>query len=396
MPAASIQFSQGATTTTTGQSALGYALSTQVNFTDTAGAGATWAWSIVGFPGPLGTAPVVNNSTTQTADISAGSLTVDGVYIIKLVRTDPGPVVTTQVRFFAIGDADYSTVLPSAGQTGAMTNIGGSAAAQQAGWEGRADASTNVFLDAILRFVRSRIGRFVGLQQTINFVSAGVVTTSVTDAVDKPWRVINMTGAGVYTEELVTTGSPPQGKSFKYRINMTTGAGNFVLKSGVGGTTLFTLTSPSSGTFSYAFEVAFDGAAWQRTYFSMIDPAAIGHTATLDGVAGLQTTSQTVATRIGSLRVDPSKYPSNAQITFQVAIDTTAPLATIQLYNLTDSGIVAGTVQTTLSLGTVILTSGSLTLPNSAKDYEVQMFMAPGGTSDHVDCTSARILLNWA
>jgi hypothetical protein len=205
-----------------------------------------------------------------------------------------------------------------------------------------------------------------------------------------------MTGSGAYTEELVVTGSPPQGKRFKYRVNMTAGAGTFTLKSGVGGTTLFTLTAPPSGTFSYGFEVAFDGSAWQRTYFSMIDPLSIMKTAVVDGVAGLQTTPLTVPTRIGSFRLDPSKYPSNAQIVFQAAVDTTAPQVTIQLYNLTDSGIVSGSVLTSSSPTTAILTSAALTLPSSQKDYEVQMFMAAGATTDHVDCTSARVILTWA
>lgn len=396
MPTAQIQFTQNAIPATAGQSVLGYVTGLQVDFTDASGGGATsWAWSCVGFPGPLGAVPTVNNSTTQTANISAGSLTTDGVYIIKLVRTD-GAVVTTDVRFFAIGDADYSLVLPSAGQTGAMTNIGGSAAAQQAGWEGRADASTNVFLDAILRFLRSRVGRFLGLQQTVNFSSGSPSTVSVTDGTDKPWRILNLTGAGAYTEELVTTGSPPQGKRFKYRVNITAGAGTFTLKSGVGGTTLFTLTAPPSGTFSYAFEVGYDGTAWQRTYFAMIDPLAISKTAVIDGCAGLQTTSLTVATRIGSFRVDPTKYPSNAQIIFQAAVDTTAPQVTVQLYNLTDSGIVASSVLTSSSTTTAILTSAALTLPSAQKDYEVQMFMAAGGTTDHVECTSARLIFTWA
>lgn len=397
MPAAQIQFSQTPTTTPAGQSALGYVTGVQVNFTDAAGAGATsWAWTIVGFPGPLSSPPTINNAATQTANISAGALTTDGVYIIKVVRTDPGPVVTTDVRFFAIGDADYNLVLPSAGQTGVMTNIGGSAAAQQAGWEGRADASTNVFVDAILRFLRSRLGRFVGLQQTVNFVSSSPSTVSITDGVDKPWRVISMTGTGLYTEELVSTGSPPQGKRFKYRVNMTAGSGNFVLHNGVGGSTILTLMPPPSGTTSYAFEAAFDGTNWTRTYVTGIDPLSLLRSQAFEAVAGLQTTVQTVATRIGSVRIDPTKFPANAQITFQAAIETTGPQVTVQLYNITDSGIVSGSVLTSTSLTTQFVVSSALTLPSAQKDYEVQMFIASGGgPSDHVDCTSARVILTW-
>jgi hypothetical protein len=395
MPTAQIQFSQiGSPTGGVGQSVIGYLNNTNVVFTDAAGAGATsWAWTIESWPGPLASAPTVNNASTQTANATPTS---DGVYIVKVVRTDPGPTVTTDTKFFAIGDADYGTYIPSANQTGNMTNVDPSpTAAQKAGWWGRADGN-NVWLDNLFRFLRSRIGRFIGLQATVNFSSGSPSTVPITDGVDKPWRVINMTGTAVYTEELVTTGSPPQGKRFKYRVNMTAGAGNFVLHNGVGGSTLHTIVAPPSGTTSYGFEVAFDGTNWTRTLTTELDQLALVKSVSFDGVVGLQMTQQTVATRIGSVRLDPSKYPSNAQIVFQAAVDTTGPQVTVQLYNLTDSAIVASSVLTSTSTTTSFVTSAALTLPGSQKDYEVQMFMASGGgPSDHVDCSSARILLMW-
>lgn len=399
MPAAQIQFSQTPTTTPAGQSAIGYVTGTQVNFTDAAGGGATsWAWTIVGYPGSLTSAPVINNASTQTANINAP--TTDGVYVIKLVRTDPGAIVTTDVRFFAIGDADYGYVLPSAGMTGNMTNIAGSAIAQNAGWEGSAAAptSTNIFMDALLRFLRGAVGRFFGPQATVNFSSASPTTVTIVDGVDKPYRILNLqaAGTGLYTSQIQSTGPvPQQGKGFRYKVNITAGSGGLNILNGVAGPVILALVAPPSGTTSYNVDVVFDGTNWFVARIGISDPLALPKVNTFHGVAGLQTTAQTVATRIGTMRIDPTKFPANGQFTFQVALDTTGPLATVQLYNLTDSALVAGSVLTTTSTTTVVLTSGALTLPATQKDYEVQLFMATGGVSDHVDCTFAKVLLTW-
>ena len=395
MPTAQIQFSQGATTTTAGQSAIGYVTGTTVNFTDAAGAGATaWQWSIVGFPGPLGSAPSITNATTQTASLTP---TTDGVYVIKLARTD-GAVVTTDVRFFAIADADYGLVLPSSGMTGNMTNVGGSSAAQQAGWQGRADASTNIFADATFRFLRSRIGRFVGLHASVSFSSSSPSTVTVTDGTDKPWRLLSLTGSAVYTEQLDKT-APTEGKHFRYNVSLTAGAGGFILLNGVSGTTLLTLSAPPNGTITYSFDVIFDGTNWTLNRISYADPLALTKSREFQAVAGLQTTAQTTATRIGSVRIDPTKFPSNAQVTFQVALDVTSGMtATCQLYNVTDGGIVSSSALTSTSTTTQVVTSGALTLPSAQKDYEVQLFISSGtpGVNDHVDCTSAKVILTWA
>ncbi len=394
MPAAQIQFSQSPTTTPAGQSALGYVTGTQVNFTDAAGPGATsWAWTLVGFPGPISSPPTINNSTTQTANMTP---TTDGVYILKVVRTDPGPIVTSDTRFFAIGDADYGLVLPSAGMTGAMTNVGGSVAAQAAGWEGRQDAGTNVFIDAIFRFLRSRVGRFIGLQQAVTFSSSSPSTVTVIDGTDKPWRVLTLTGSALYTEQIANSApTPAQGKRFKYKISLTAGSGGFALLNGVSGSSILALVAPPAGTTTYDVEVGFDGTNWVITRVTTTDPLQVTKTHIIYGVSGLQSTSQTIATRIGSLRIDPSKFPANAQIRFEVAIETTGPQANVQLFNLTDSVLVAGSLLTTTNTTTTIL-SATVTLPNSQKDYEVQLFSNSGGvTADHVDCTMAKVILTW-
>jgi hypothetical protein len=395
MPAASIQFSQtGSPTGGAGNSVIGYLNNTNVVFTDTAGGGATsWAWSIVSWPGPLSSPPTVNNSTTQTANATP---TTDGVYIVQVIRTDPGPVVTTDTKFFAIGDADYGYYIPSPGQTGNMTNVAPSpTAAQAAGWWGRADGN-NVWIDAILRFLRSGIGRYTGQQATVNFAGSSTTTVTVVDGVDKPYRLLNLTGTGLYVSQIANTSPVPlQGKRFQYLVKLTAGSGGFNVLNGVAGPVILALVAPPSGTLAYNVEVIFDGTNWFVSKVALTDPLAIVKVEKFYGVAGLQTTNQTVATRIGAMRVDPTKYPANAQVTFQVMLDTTGPQATIQLYNLTDSGIVAGSVLTTTSTTTVTLTSGALTIPNAVKDYEVQLFMAAGISSDHVDCTRADLRLTW-
>lgn len=399
MPAASIQFSQGLTTTTAGQSALGYVTGTQVNFTDAAGAGATsWAWTIVGWPGNLGSAPTINNSATQTANITAPSS--DGVYIIKVVRTDPGPVVTTDVRFFSIGDSDYGYVLPSAGMTGNMTNIGGSSAAQNAGWEGSSAASTNVFLDGLLRFLRATVGRFLGPPIAVNFSSSSPSTVTVVDGTDKPWRTLNLTGTGLYTEQIAKTSPvPTSGKKFTYKIAITAGSGGFLLLNGVSGSTILALTAPPSGTMNYSCDVGFDGTNWVVQNVGRSDPLSISNSAEHVLTAGVQVNITTTFQRVGNRQIDPRLYPSNAQATFNAIVLTTSALVScvVQLYDVTAGSVVTASptfpINSTSSTPTLI--SSTLTLPSASHLYEVQIKMGSVSGTDVVTCSFASVKFTW-
>lgn len=400
MPTAQIQFSQGLTTTPAGQSAIGYVTGTQVNFTDASGGGATsWAWSIVGWPGSLGSAPTVNNSTTQTANIS--SPTVDGVYILKLVRTDSGPVVTTDVRFFAIGDADYGFALPSAGMTGNMTNIGGSSVAQNAGWEGSASASSNVFLDGLLRFVRAAVGRFLGPPTTVNFSSSSPLTTTLVDGTDKPWRTLNLTGTALYTEQIAKTSPvPTSGKKFAYAINLTAGSGGFALLDGISGSTILALSAPPNGTTTYSVEVGFNGTDWVIQNIGRTNPLAVPISNEIVIVSGIQTVSTTTFQRIGNLQLNPSLYPANAQATFNAILVSTSNTisAEVQLFDVTDNSLVTAspTFPLTSSAQTPTLVTATLTLPSStSKLYEVQLKMSIASGSNTVSCSYASVKLTW-
>lgn len=396
MPQAQIQFSQGLTTTPAGQSAIGYVTGTQVNFTDAAGAGATsWSWSIVSWPGPLASPPTVNNPTTQTANTTP---TLDGVYIVQVTRTDPGPVVTTDTKFFAIGDADYGFIIPSAGQTGNMTNVGGLGAAQKAGWWGRQDGN-NIWIDALLRFLRSRIGRFMGLPATVNFSSSSPSTVTVVDGVDEPWRTLNLTGTGLYTEQLSVSPPPPLGKMFRYRINLTTGAGGFQLKTGVGGPVIGTLTAPPNGTFSYNLEATFDGASWDIERSGVVDTLSLTKRYHFDIVAGVQSNNTTTFQRAGNRQIDPTLYPTNAQAVFSAIVTTTSvsvPVV-IQLYDLTAGGVVTSSpvfpIQSTSQTPTLLQTT--LTLPAASHLYEVQFKMGAVSATDNVSVSYAAVTLIW-
>lgn len=399
MPAAQIQFSQtGSPTGGAGDSVIGYLNNVQVTFTDAAGAGATsWSWSIVSWPGPLSSAPTVNNSTTQTANATPTS---DGVYIVQVTRTDPGPVVTTDTKFFAIGDAEYGYYLPSPGQTGNMTNISGSSAAQQAGWWGRADGN-NVWLDAFFRFLRSSIGRFVGLQTTTNFSGSSPTTVTYVDGTNQPYEILNLTGTGLYTVQIANSAPvPPQGKRFIFKVAITAASGGLAVLNGVSGPSILALVAPPSGTTTYNVEFVFDGTNWFVSRIAVTDPLAIVKVKHFEIVAGVQTNNTTAYQRAGNRQIDPTKYPANAQATFTAIVVTTSTSVpvNVQLYDITAGGVVTASPVFPISANsqTPTLITTTLTLPAASHLYEVQFAMAnAGGGSDIVTVSYAAVALTW-
>jgi hypothetical protein len=399
MPSASIQFSQvGSTTGGAGDSVLGYLNNTQVTFTDSAGGGATsWAWSIVSWPGPLASAPTVNNSTTQTANATP---TTDGVYIVQVIRTDSGPVVTTDTKFFAIADSEYGYYLPSPGQTGNMTNISGSAAAQAAGWWGRADGN-NVWLDVFFRFLRSSIGRFLGLQTATTFSSSSPTTVTYTDGTTQPYQLLTLTGTGLYTIQIANTSPvPPQGKSFLLKVAVASTSGGLAVLDGIAGSSILALVAPPSGTTNYTAEIVFNGSDWFVSRIAVTDPLQISKTKMFIAVSGVQTNNTQAFQRAGNVQIDPTKFPANAQAVFNAVVLTTSVsvAAVIQLYDVTAGSVVTASptfpIQSTAQTPTLISTT--LTLPSASHLYEVQFKMgAAGSGSDIVTVSYADVTLTW-
>jgi hypothetical protein len=388
MALATAQFTQGVTIGGSGKSVFGFTPGALVTMTDDGGAGAiSYLWEFLSWPSPLGSPPAISNDTLQVATVTP---TLDGVYIVKLTRVD-GTGTTTDIKFFGVSDEDALT-LPSAGQTGNMTNQ--TALTQAVGWSGRQNASTNFQLDAFLRFLKARVGRYVGHVQAVSHVSASPVTVQLTDGADKPYRVIGMSGAGSLTNELVIP-ALSDGKRFRFLVAMTLGAGNFVLKNGVSGTTLNTLQAPPLGTITYELEAVYDGSNWVATSASLADAQHLRKYEIVELLAGNRSTDQTLFTRLGTGRADPTKFPSNTQIKFVACVEATVgKIVEVRLYNLTNGGYVAAAMSSGSTTPDTL--EQVVTLPAGLRDYEVHIRMTvTGGPTDRVTCTNARLVFTW-
>jgi hypothetical protein len=114
-------------------------------------------------------------------------------------------------------------------------------------------------------------------------------------------------------------------------------------------------------------------------------------------VSGSQTHNLDTFKRIGTLQIDPTKYPSYVTARFQAIIEATGTkTAEIRLYNFTDGGVVAGSTLTAPASDPTVV-EATVTLPSALKEYEVQLRMTTVDliNTDSVTCTNARILLAW-
>jgi len=135
-----------------GQSVLGLDGNTTVTLTDAGGPGATsYQWEFLQIPAPYVSPPLIVDNTSQVATVGppVGGFT-DGLYIVRLTRDDPVDGASIDTKYFGIPDADGNH-LPVAGVNRNMSNVGGSAAAQDSGWFGSEIAGTNSLLDSFLR-----------------------------------------------------------------------------------------------------------------------------------------------------------------------------------------------------------------------------------------------------
>jgi len=114
-------------------------------------------------------------------------------------------------------------------------------------------------------------------------------------------------------------------------------------------------------------------------------------------VAGAQTWNLDTFKRVGTLQIDPSKYPGYVSARFQAIIEATGTKTVeIRLYNLTDGGVVASSTLSATSTDPTLV-EATVSLPTSSKEYEVQLRMTTVDlvNTDFVTCTNARILLAW-
>jgi hypothetical protein len=142
---------------TAGESVLGLPDNVAVTLTDAGGPGATsYQWEFLQGPAPVNPLPTIVNDTAQVATVNPpGGTFTDGLYVVRLTRDDPVDGVSIDTRFFGVPDEDGNH-LPTAGVNRNMANVGGSTAAQEAGWFGSDLAGTNTLLDAYLRLRKER------------------------------------------------------------------------------------------------------------------------------------------------------------------------------------------------------------------------------------------------
>jgi len=399
MAFATIQITQGASVGGNGESVIGLDTSTLITMTDAGGAGATtYLWEVVSFPAPDASAPTIGSSTAQIATITPpGSGLTDGLYLLRLTRDDPGDGISTDVKFFAVGDDDGLS-LPSSGQNRNNSNVGGSAAAQEAGWYGSTVGGTNIFLDAFLRLRRLREGRYLGKVGQVSFTAANPATETYTWGTHDPLQEItfNSSFSADYTVDLDVAGAQ-EGATFRFQLTYFAGSGDFTIIDG-GGPALLTLSPPPAGSIKYSIDTYFDGADWKLRGVRVQDEEFtrnIQNQKEFPALVGVQSTSEDTFQRAGTVRVDPSLLPSSQQISFVASFDTTTAgnAAEVRLYNVTDD-VIVGTAFTTTS--TVSQTqSATITLPSSLKDYEVQVRLTTTDPTERAVVTRAAIVAVW-
>jgi hypothetical protein len=114
-------------------------------------------------------------------------------------------------------------------------------------------------------------------------------------------------------------------------------------------------------------------------------------------VAGTQSTINTIFTSIATFDFDPSIYPDPKEVRFEVALESTAGLTgIIRLYDRTLGTQVAGTLLTTVSSTSELLTSTVLSLPNANHTYEVHIKLgSTTGSGEEVTCKLARLQIKF-
>lgn len=405
MAVATIQFNAE----TAGRSVLGLPANSAVTLTDAGGPGATsYLWEYLQVPATYAAFPSITNSTSQiaTAAVPVGNFT-DGIYLVRLTRDDAIDGVTTDVKFFGVADID-GLYLPTAGMNRNNSNVGGSAAAQAAGWFGSTIGSTNVFLDAILRLRRDREGRYIGRFEAV--AAGGTPTTDQIDPFSStdghPYKFIFLDSASDdYTVELINP--PPQDVGslvIHFLVGLEAGGGDFVLNNGYGGAAILTLTPPPLGAVYYSVSATYDSDAndWVPNHLELLgsnaDTLHVYKDRLYTGLAGVAENDTDTFQRVGSILIDSDTQPPDTHYTFEAVIETSVNNAEVRLYNVTAGGVVASSTLTTAN-ATPTYQSAVVTLPiaSGVQLYEVQLRMsAAGGPGDVAVCSMARVKAQWA
>lgn len=123
------------------------------------------------------------------------------------------------------------------------------------------------------------------------------------------------------------------------------------------------------------------------------------------GVAGVQNTSNTIFTAVGSFEFDPSALYSGSSLIrdfwFEAIIlsSTTSVTTSIQVYNLTDGIYIGSTLLTTTSTSSSFSSSPTLIvptdLPNGSRIYEIHIKRTGGTGTDVAIVKMARLVIRY-
>jgi len=401
MATATIQFTQGFTVGVPGRSVLGFAPDSDVTLVDAGGPGATsYLWEIISWPSPDSAPPTLTSPTLDTTDVI--NPFTDGVFIVKLTRDDPVDGLTTDIKFFGVGDADGLS-LPSAGMTRVMANIDGTVS-EPFGWAGGATGSSNVLLDAFLRKRRLREGRYVGRTEANTYTSGGSGGRFLTYGEDATNQEITLAaGSGVFTIYLTTGYLEEDGSFYRLLVTVENGASGFRLN--LEGTDALAAPLPVGLQTSLTTEFLcryVTGTGWTATS-RLVSPR-------VDPKKDLQATTQLVAghfaagltwTRIGCVVLNPLAYPLG-QAWLKAVLQTTsvsAEAAELRLVRLNTalptpvtSSLLTSISETPEELE-VELTLGALDdqVTTGPAPYEVQLRLNSGDPM-----TIAQAFCSWA
>lgn len=127
-----------------------------------------------------------------------------------------------------------------------------------------------------------------------------------------------------------------------------------------------------------------------------------GDTLSVYPFPGQTNTNSTTFVTAGTFEFDPTVLTAphgSRTIALRVVVETTMPMMTVQLFNLTAASVVSGSTITTSSTVPILLTTGDLSanLTNGPAIYQVQIEMASGGGGgDRVTLDMATLKVTWS
>lgn len=130
------------------------------------------------------------------------------------------------------------------------------------------------------------------------------------------------------------------------------------------------------------------------------DGSNYGHFLDIIGFSTIQSTNSTIFVNAATFVFDPSTLNTNGSPTVKLIVvaETTGPLMSIQLYNVTEDKVITGSDLSTTSVSPVILSTSDILsgLTSSQAIYMVQIKMASGTFADQINLDYASLKVEWS